>query len=851
MSSEGLGLHLLNPKKDVFEKVIPPNADELTLEALGHTTDLELGIDGNVWVGSLEKGFSIVNVDDLSVKNYQDLEGKNGKIEHSLFCWTLERDHDGSMWIGTRGIGAFRVFLREDQIPFAVHYQANPSDPNSLINNEVYNVYIDYEKRIWIGNEIGGLYQFDRKNDNFHRYTHDKFNNKSISQNSIRTIYQDNQGRLWIGTSFQGVNVYDKNHSKFTHIRQEPNGVNQLSYNLVRDLYEDKTSGNIWIATDGGGLNLWNRKTNSFKVWMHDSEEAGSLKSDAVLGLVKAPDGKLWVTGWSAGINVLDYPHSINFKYYLDEGMNDFYQSSHFFKIIKDKKGNIWSANFGVGLMKFDWQSQKFILYKGDKNSPNGLDTNLLSIVMEDSRGMLWIGTENMGVFKVNISSQDSLVFEQVISSEETAVPLSSTQVNDLFEDQKGNIWVGSNRGLYKIDLENNFTQYATEHGMASDVMKSIEEDDQGKLWLGTNNGLIRFDPNNLDVRNYNRNDGLQSNEFTRYASAKLSTGELMFGGINGFNIFHPENIKENIYLPQVYISGFKIFNHAVTIEENGPIDKHISLEDHITMTHEQSVFSFEYTALNFTRSENCQFAFKMEGLENEWNYVCNRRNASYSNLDPGDYIFKVIASNNDGLWNSSGKSLLITILPPWWRTWWAKITWGILISLVIFTIIKVRTAYVEKQSKLLKNVVNERTVELKEKNQRIEIQSEKLRAFNESLNSLNESLEKTVEERTEELTQKHAKLTEYAFMNAHNLRVPVANIKGLIQLFSKDELTREEIFELIDLLKGQTEQLDQVLKDIQRMLEKDSDVGIISSQTTSSNQIKRKIAKVLTKHSN
>ncbi|MCV9386009.1 two-component regulator propeller domain-containing protein [Reichenbachiella ulvae] len=781
------------------------------------TGGMTLDKDGRLWVATFDDGLYIIDTETLHATNHKKLYTREGQEEWVYFCWTLEADRDGTVWMGTKGTGLYHLELRQDSV-MTRRFVNDPDDPNTLSNNEVYTLHIDQKGRLWVGNENGGLHLFDRSKEQFTRYEHRENDPRSLAQNSVRCVYTDSQDRLWVGTAFRGLDVFDPYYTKFTHYEHMEGGKKGLNNNLVRDFYEEE-NGNIWIATDGGGLNYWDRSENTFDYYMHDPDDKTTLNSDAILGLAEDPSGKLWVTGWSAGINVLTNRDQMTFAHYRDKGFRNSFPMNHFFDIIRDQKGNLWAANFGTGLMQYNWEEKTFRMLYGEPGPDSFFPFNRFTTLIEDSQGDLWIGTENAGV--VRLMNKENEKPEFTILSEKKKI------IYQILEGHQGYIWVGTDQGLDRIERQTGeIKTYGENDEWPSKTIVSIAEDDNHKLWLGTTSGLICFDPDNEEIETYDISDGLQGNEFSRYAATRLSTGELIFGGMNGFNIFHPDSVFKNPNLPPVYFTSFKIFNQEVKIGgEESPLNAHISTLDEITLTHEQSVFSLEFAAVNFTRSENNQYAFMLEGLEDQWNYVGTDHKATYSNLNPGEYTLRVKATNNDGIWNEKGATLRIIILPPWWKSWWAYSIMIIAGALIILMIVRLRTSYINDQKKRLQLLVDERTSQLEHQNNKVKEQADELKMYNESLNALNETLEETVKARTKELRHKNEKLAEYAFINAHNLRVPVANIKGIIQLFSQNK-SREEIEELIELLRGQSEKLDKVLLDIQQMLDKDESLN-------------------------
>ena len=367
-----------------------------------------------------------------------------------------------------------------------------------------------------------------------------------------------------------------------------------------------------------------------------------------------------------------------------------------------------------------------------------------------------------------------------------------NNRVNHIFEDSKKNLWIATEGGLSKfLKNKGDFKNYTTQNGFESNNIKSIVEDDKGFLWLGTSKGISRFDPVTETIRNYTYNDGLQRGEFSRYSVLKTRKGELLFGGTNGFNIFHPDSIKDNPYTPEVYITELKIFNKPVKIgDKNSPLSKHISQTREITLSYEESVFSFDFVALNYTHPHMNQYAFKMEGFERDWNYVGDQRSATYTSLDPGEYIFRVKASNNDGLWNEEGTSLKIIITPPFWQKSWFLILSALTFCALVYAMIYYRMRNLRQINQELEDKVNERTSQLKTlveelqmKQNEVEASNSELKKTYKQLETINDQLDKRVYERTAKLVKANQQLDRFVYSASHDLSAPLKSILGLINL--------------------------------------------------------------------
>lgn len=679
--------------------------------------ELVFGNSEDLWIG-LTSGLNKLNI-------------KNGKVTH--FPAQPEQPHNiagenvrgmgmqdnGDLWIGTIKNGLFLLKDRNKSKQVFDHYSHDPEDKHSLMNNSVYSILVDKKDQLWVGNENGGLHLYNPEKDGFYRYMPDPQDPFSISNNSIWSIFDDSQDRLWIGTGLKGVNIVDPKFVKFTHHYYSPLNPDGLNNNVVRGFWEDK-QGNVYIATDGGGLNYWDRSKNTFSHSTHDATKPLSIGSNALLDFTEDSEGRLWISTWAGGINVLTDPQKMHFKKIQELRPKDTLAATinSSFGLYAGRNGNIWSGNFERGLgfhNQEDGTTQLFVNKPKDKTS---ISSNTLYSVFEDSKGNIWAGGEDNGLNKMIKSKSGEVSFKRYSYDENDSTSLSGTTVNQVYEDARNQIWVATSGGLSRyVEEKDAFVNYHTKHGLPSDFVVSIMEDENGFYWIGTEKGLSKYDPENKVFRNYTKSDGLQGDSFSRHSVITLSSGEIMFGGSNGFNIFHPNKVKDNEHKPEVILTDFKMFNKSVGVGDNDSILKvDISLTKEIQLQYHQNVISFEFVALNFTHSSKNQYAYTLEGLEEEWNYVGNMQVASYTNLDPGEYTFKVKASNNDGIWNEEGTQIKITVFPPWYRTWWFYTISCIFTAAIFFGFIRWRENRLKEDKDILAEAINTKTAELEQK---------------------------------------------------------------------------------------------------------------------------------------
>lgn len=663
----GGGISLFDPKGAGF---IPFRHDAANANSLGDDRVNAIYEDknGNLWVGT-ESGLQLFNKKD---RFFTHLSGKAIRV--------IQEDRQGNLWLGTEDQG---LYLFDPVQKTVTGFYHSDKDPTSLGNNMIKSLLSDRKGNLWVGSINGGLNLFNPVKNSFFNYQDEPGNSSSLSQRTISALFEDNQGNIWIGTHRGGVNVYSPGKGKFNLFRQEPAG-NSLGYNDVKAFCED-SRGDIWIGTDGGGLDLFQRDKHIFQHYRYSPFNDKSIGSDAVLDVMEGREGNIWVATWGGGLNLLNRKTG-NFIRYKNNPADSHSISSNFVqKTFEDYRGNLWVATYYGGLNIFDPKTGTFTRLIHDSSHLTSLSGNNIVSIHQDKEGNIWMGTDDGGL---NCYHPATRHFSHYFHNEEKMPDLRV-----LFSDSKGRLWVGQ-KGLYLLDAAHDrFSLYPEKAGLSNEFIKGITEDEEGYLWIATSNGITRFNPDTYVFKKYNTGDGLQGLEFEANAYLKTKDGEMYFGGINGFNSFYPGNIKINKFIPPVYITDFLVFNKKITAgEANSPLENDISLTKEIRLSYKQSTFSFSFAALNFTAPENNQYAYKLEGLDKDWNYVGRERKAGYTNIGPGEYTFRVKASNNDGVWNEEGAAVRIIIAPPFWKTGWFTFLMVVFVILCLYAFYKFKT---------------------------------------------------------------------------------------------------------------------------------------------------------------
>lgn len=719
------GLNLFNPEKETFTvyQNDPGNLFSLSNDFVKVIYEDRSGV---LWVGTdfgLNKAAQN-DSDSLNFVHFNNHPGSpNGLSSNNVK--SIYQDRSGTLWVGTiDGLNRF-----EPETENFIRYKHRQDTPGSLSDNDVQVIFEDRTGTLWIGT-YGGLNRFEPARQSFTHFKYNPEDPNSLSHNNIKSIYEDRSKILWIGTLNRGLNRLDTQTKKFEFTKNEPGNPNSLSNNDVRSFYEDK-SAQLWIGTDYGGLNKFDRKSNRFTHYRHDPTNPQSLSHNGVVAIQEDQSGVLWIAT-DFGLNRF-HPETATFtRYHHQPGNPATLSSDYLIVMYEDRSGVLWIGTNTNGLNKYNRGSGTFTHYASQPDNPESLSHYGVRSIYEDRSGVLWIGTDAGGLNKFD---RETETFTHYKNDPSNPNSLSNNVVFSIHEDRSGFLWIGTLAGLNRFDRANEtFTHFTEKDGLPNNAVYGILGDDNGDLWLSTNRGLSKLilskappastvntpadggSKGKLEFKNYDISDGVQGNEFNSGAYYKSRGGEMFFGGNNGFTNFYPDSIKDNPYVPEIVITDFQIYNKSVPVgtngEENGrpSLQKHISETREITLSYVSNVFSFEFAALHYSAPEKNQYAYKMEGFDKHWNYVGNKHEATYTNLDPGEYVLRVKGSNSDGVWNETGTSIKIIIMPPFWQTWWFRVVM-ILSTLMLAGILhKRRLAKIQAKKAALEIQVKEKT---------------------------------------------------------------------------------------------------------------------------------------------
>jgi ligand-binding sensor domain-containing protein/signal transduction histidine kinase len=658
---------------------------------------------GELWVGT-NSGLDLFDQKDETFIHYQHDPRDLQSLSDNQITGVQE-DREGTLWIGTTGGGLNQLNRASNSF---IRYQHNPEDPHSLSHNRVLAILQDNIGRLWIGTQ-NGLDQLDRNRNLFIHYHHDPGDLYSLSSNTIWSIFEDRTGVLWVGTYGGGISKRNRSADQFVLYQQKPNIPNSLSENMVWSISEDR-NGMLWIGTFNGGLNKLDRISDTYSVYQNDPSDPTSIVSNDIRAILEDHTGALWV-GTNSGLDRFDSKTETFTHYPNDPDDPSTISDDQVRALYEDSLGNLWVGTRTGGLNRFDRASESFIRYQHDPDDPTSLSDDRVWSLYEDSSGKLWVGT----LGGINVLEPLSNRFTRYLHDPDDPQSLSNNAIFSFHEDPTGMLWVGTwGTGLDHFDpATQTFTHFTEKDGLPNNVIYGIEVDGEGFLWLSTNRGLSKFDPRTETFRNYDISDGLQDIEFNVGAHFRSDRGEMFFGGISGFNTFYPEQIKDNPNPPPIVITSFAKFNQKVRTD--------LSEGEHIQLSYKDNFISFEFIVLDYNAPKKNQYAYMLEGFDQDWVNAGARRYASYTNLSGGNYVFRVKGSNSDGVWNEEGSAVRITVTPPIWETWWFQGILALVLVGGVFGYYRLRVRNFEKRSQELEEQVEERTGEIERRTQELE----------------------------------------------------------------------------------------------------------------------------------
>jgi PAS domain S-box-containing protein len=699
---------------------------------------------GHIWIGSAGGGVVRFNPEtEISAPIGSLVVNEDTLADPNVYGFCI--DHENQLWIPTRdGLNVL------DLSSFVMRtYRYNADDPTSLYDNYVNTVYetFDGEKyKIWVGTTWGGLDCYDPDTDGFLHHGYSSKINPHYPETSASRMVQigadrlwvgtdsqgililDLQGRLietigkkvydqtalnddaiqsfyddgdivWVGTSVGGVGKYIRNRKKFYDLSYDPLNPHGLHDNRILQIAND-SQGNLWIATWSTGLTYYNTEANTFTKYQHDPNDPGSVSDNGIQDILVDQNDNLWVISASSNLDLLKKNSKAFTHIKPDLGDPRGLQSEYLLTMLEDQEGYIWLGSWNEGLFRLDPESLVFETFRAPGTDNINLGDLTYYALFEDSRGRLWIGAENEGLI---LFDRNTMTLKQFKASPGKPSALPNNDVMCFFEDEDGYIWLGTyGGGISRFNPRNNtFENFSTEDGLPSSAVYNIFQDAHGWLWMSTNNGLAQYHPKKKILKTYGVPDGVLSKEFNP-AGCQLDNGWLYFGGVKGVTYFHPDQIQENRHIPPVKFTDLSIMN--VPIDINQKFRDRVVLEKSITSTPllelypEDLFFSLSFASLDFYHPRSNNYAYFMEGFDDEWRQLGTQRQVTFSNLPPGKYTFHVRGSNNDQVWNNEGTAIQLIMHPKFYKTWWFLLIWFLFLSMIGILSYRLRTKYLIKR---------------------------------------------------------------------------------------------------------------------------------------------------------
>ena len=741
--------------------------------------------NNNVWISLLNEGLCVYNQYDGTFKFYNNKPDDRSTISGNRIE-ILYEDSKGNIWAGTFNNGLNLYVPETDSFIRII------PDPDNYYSTRVRAIFEDLKGNFFIGTR-SGLYILNNQTNEFVSYAYEGHSFSNLSENSIQGSFIDNSGTLWIGTYSGGVNYTNLNKKEFIHYKVGKDDDHFLHGTIIYSITEDM-KGNLWVG-GSDGLNYLDRTTHRFKYYVNNPDDPNSLSYNDIKSLEWDKKGNLWIGTNRGGLNYYDVIKG-KFKSFKHDPDNPYSLSGdNIYGLMCDESNNLWiitNENTGNQYSNID------ILPDGSDKFTH-LNEKAFFGFDRDEKGDVYIG----GINGFWIFSRKDSIFSFVTN--DTLIG----KVNTIRLDSKKGIWIGSNKGLVRYNIDDkSFISFSENNGYPVREVFGILEDDTKSLWVSTNMGLVKItniveDTSDIKIRVFNKEDGLQSKQFSYNAFYKSKTGELAFGGINGLNTFYPADIVDNLVPPNVVITDLIILNTSTPIgkEVAGRIilEKSISVTDEIKLGRKQNAFTLEFAALHYANPEKNTFKYKLEGFDPDWIFSDTKHTATYTNLDPGEYTFRVKGSNNDGVWNEEGTSLNIIIIPSFWQTWGFRITAIILLVSTIILIFYRRVQQVIKRNSMLEELVKERTKEIYEKNAILEEQTEELKTQRDDLDMSNSVKDKLFS------------------IISHDLRSPFNTLNGFTELIKSkyDDYSDEKRKEMIGIISDSANQAYNLLDNL------------------------------------
>lgn len=686
----GSGLTVFNPERSATRH---HTHDPSSTEGLGAVGISALFVDplDLLWIGTAGGGLSRFDPRTATFQNWRNDPTDSSSLVHN-FVDGIARDRKGRIWIATRGYGLAR--LLEDGLSFKT-YRHDHDNPSTIGSDIISDIHLDRRGNLWIATDHGGLALYHEESDGFFHLRHHVYDRTTLNSDQLRRIYEDQDGNLWIGAVPTGVNFYDASKARFRTLTHQPDNANSIDHNGVLSLLQDG-EGLIWIGTEKG-LNSYNRQTGQFTRYEPNPKNPESLRFGAITALMEDGEGALWVGSWSGGLHRFDKRTGKFKNYFPEPGKADSLIGAHIWSIVRDRDNNLWvgAIDQGGGMSQYQRDTDSFRNFHHNPQDPNSLTFDYVWRILPDRHGQLWVGTR-YGLDRFNKAEQ---TFEHFRHDPKNPHSLSNNNVIALLEDRAGRLWVGTAEGGINVlePATGRFRTLGLAEGLPATHVATLVEDQQGYIWAGTPAGLARIDPKSFTVKVLRKSDGLAGSNINRNASLLADNGELYIGSTEGLTVFAPEHVEQGQTPPRMIVTALRILNREVTAGVPGsPLVNAIEHTRELTLHYTDTMFAFDFAALSFSSSHLNHYWYKLEGFDQNWNDVGTARSATYTNLNPGRYIFRARAVTSAGVPSEEDATIHITITPPPWRTGWAYMGYALLAVVCLY----LRKRYTELRKK-------------------------------------------------------------------------------------------------------------------------------------------------------
>lgn len=713
----GGGLNRYDPKNQAFRSYISSGEDENMPGPL--IRSMHLDSSGCLWIGTWNGLWRLSGLDGDHY-HFQHCNPENGytgiRGNEKITC--IEEDMSGNIWAGTLEDGLLRVDRQTAEVTIFRH---DPDDNSSPAGNDISALKCDRNGMMWIGTVSDGLSRFMPGGKRFEHFRHDAEDPSSLGADNVNSIFEDISGNIWVGAG--GANILIPGFPGFRHYSYHRHGDHNLSSRKVTCFLEDP-DGRIWIGTETGGINILSPETGIIEKMQHSPGDPFSISNNNISSFTADSNGNIWIgtrggglNRWVPGTGILppvredrNRPETVGLDYINGLTYHD---------------GIVWIATYGEALISYDITTGLTVKFTSSPDNENTISGNYLLRIFRDSRGIIWIGTWGTGLTRFDpVRNQ----FTRFLHRADDPQSISGNIIHSIYEslsDTGRIIWTGTDNGISWIDPDKypavHFSHITPEKGLPGSSVYGILSDGSGRLWISGNSGLARYDLKSGQVRRFSPLDGIQSNEFNAGAFYSLSNGMLLFGGVNGFNMFDPEKITESRFNPKIVITSFRVFDRDIFPGISA------SYAENLTLNHSQNFFTIEFASLDFSNPAKNIYIYRLEGVDRDWVEAGSRREAFYTGISPGKYVFRVMGTNSDGIWSTSEARLNIHITPPFRQTWWFRIILLSALLTVLYMLHKYRVNRIKDLERLRLRIASDLHDEIGSALTRINIHSQQI----------------------------------------------------------------------------------------------------------------------------